>query len=622
MPRKPNTPKKLASDRPIAKAKKSTRKSTIVEKPKKASSLTGKTKVSATLGLLMARMELKRDEPSLSPKLGITFEARKPDAERRSHGGRPESTVPIIVRVRQGTQIEGLCGRGSIRTARVSLDRVRELASLEAVRRISAPRQLRPLMDIALPLANVLAYRNAPGTSATGNGTIIGIVDSGIDATHPAFQGRVLKIWDQVIEGPGPGTGFTTGGQVLVSGQHNLSVDSNGHGTHVAGIAAGSGSPFGGVAPDADLLVVKTDFYNSSVLEGVRWIFEEAESLGRPAVVNLSLGGHGDGHDGNDDLSIGISELCGPGRLVVAAAGNERGDGIHAMQSLAEARTASFPLTVEPRSSGEPLEWFWLNGWYSGSGTCDIRLISPAGTKTPWQGLMGGSTPARRHLSGADTVTLSTPDSFGGTGDHQFGVEVVGGDGRVQGGRWTLEVRRTRGKPGTVHVWLLHDPNASRRTLRFDGSVATDSHLIGSPGASSEAITVAAYTSRNTWTDLSGRQRQVGMIQNDISDFSSPGPLRNGAPKPDVTAPGAMIASCESSAARFNPSNRIATGYVLEAGTSMASPFVAGVMALLLEKRPLLTPDEAKDFLKSHSHIPAAATGVHDPGWGYGLLRL
>ncbi|WP_177307431.1 S8 family serine peptidase [Pseudoduganella namucuonensis] len=508
-------------------------------------------------------------------------------------------------------------GAGDVMTALVPASKLAKFVAAPQVQRVSAPRMMRPLMDIALPLAGVPKYVKKTGMS--GKGVIIGIVDTGIDLTHPDFTGRVLKLWDQEIAGPGPGDGLGNFGAVLTGAAMTVSKDVHGHGTHVAGIAGGGGQAYPGVATGAEYLIVKTNFQNSAIVEGVRWIFAEAAKLGRPCVVNLSLGGHYDSHDGMDDTSVAISDECGPGRLVVAAAGNEGGDPIHAAQAVTAASPGSFGILVKPRKSLESAPYFLVNGWYSGKGSCEVRAVSSTGANTAWQKLIATDPAVKTYTLGGDTVTISTPDSAAPNGDRQFVVEVQGNAGPVQGGTWKVEVRRKSGNPGVVHAWLLLHPDRPS-SARF--AVPVFDSLIGSPGAGLDVVTVASYTSRNTWKDLSGEEESVGLAPDTISEFSSPGPLRGGGLKPDVAAPGAMIASCLSSASAVEQGNVIAKRYRVMAGTSMAAPFVSGLLALLLEGKPQTTPAQAKAWLKKGSSIPNAAAGKHDVKWGYGLIKV
>ncbi|HMO63885.1 MAG TPA: S8 family serine peptidase, partial [Verrucomicrobiota bacterium] len=200
-----------------------------------------------------------------------------------------------------------------MRTAIVSLGRLEEFAAQAQVRRVSAPARLRPLLDLAGAATHLPAFRSARGWS--GRNVIVGVVDTGIDAAHAMFGGassRVLAIWDQTL--PGTGAGPFPYGTLLGSGALAASLDADGHGTHVAGIAAGRLGTYEGPACDAQIIVVKTGFSSTEIQDGVDFIFQEATRLGRPAVVNLSLGGHGDPHDGSDDLDVFIDSVSGPGR--------------------------------------------------------------------------------------------------------------------------------------------------------------------------------------------------------------------------------------------------------------------------------------------------------------------
>jgi subtilisin family serine protease len=122
------------------------------------------------------------------------------------------------------------------------------------------------------------------------------------------------------------------------------------------------------------------------------------------------------------------------------------------------------------------------------------------------------------------------------------------------------------------------------------------------------------------WKDIDGADRAVGLKLDGISDFSSEGPLRDGTPKPDVAAPGAMIVSALSADSSPSRAEMVNAKFLVEAGTSMASPFIAGLVALLLERDPSLEPDVLKELLRENSVIPRKTAGTFDKKWGFGLI--
>lgn len=509
----------------------------------------------------------------------------------------------------QGVEINQ--SSGEIRTAILPLDRVDPLSDDPSVHRIIPSRVLRPLMDVASTRVKLPAFRAS--SHRTGKGVIIGIVDSGIDGAHPSFAGRILQIWDQTAAGPpAPGIKF---GALLVGPAVSSSVDTSGHGTHVAGIAAGAHATFGGVAPAAELIVVKTDFDTTHIADGVRYIFAEAKRLNRPAVVNLSLGGHFDAHDGSDPLSDVINKESGPGRIVCCAAGNEGTDNIHAAVDVAPG-TQVAPRFVLPMNRLSVVE---LNAWYPGGPTLEVAVQSPGGFITPFQGISSGPGVPPHLLPDARVRIVAGPPNPA-NGAHQIHVSLRGAPGNpaVAGGVWRLFLRNPSSASIHVDAWTLDGQSSPEVT--WSGSSISDSMKIGSPGTAAEAITVAAFTSRVSWTDGSGALRTVGLKPNDIADFSSEGPLRNGARKPDLAAPGAMIVSCRSSSATVELGMDVSPQFMVEAGTSMATPFVTGIVAMLLEENPALTPTQAKSKLAPACAIPGQAAGVWDPKWGFGLL--
>ena len=506
--------------------------------------------------------------------------------------------------------------RGTVRTALVSLSGIEKLSERDDVHRISPAIMMKPLNDLCAQRTRLPVFRN--NHPEQGRDVVIGIVDSGIDATHPAFRDRIECIWDQTIQGEGWGT--TNYGTVLRGQDLSDSRDTHGHGTHVAGIAAGNDENFGGVAPAARLVCVKTDFMHTSVADGIRFIFSEADRLQRPAVINLSLGSHHDPHDGSDDLSRLIAERSGSGRIVVAAAGNEGTNDIHAAAEIGAGQRKEILLRVPHIVDPHTPPWVRLNGWYNG-GDCEISIQTPSGDETPFQPVIDGPNPSNTYnLSDAVVRLTTSPASANGNNEYSFLVELepVPSANRVQTGTWRLRIRNVSEADVRVDVWSIVPTPA--RDAFFVAPFRSADMKIGTPGAARQAITVASFTSRNKWVDFQGQSQFVNLTLDTISDFSSPGPLRNGFPKPDVTAPGAMIVSCLSRTSMPLHKDVVNDHFRVNSGTSMACPYITGLVALLLERTPTLDATAIKAMLKENSSVPKLDPGAFHPSWGFGLI--
>ena len=497
---------------------------------------------------------------------------------------------------------------GELRTAFLPLDCLERLSVEPAVARIQPSRYLHPLMDVASAEVNLPQFRRQTGL--TGKRVIIGVVDTGIDTNHPAFRGRILRVWDQTL--PGPGVPNAPYGVELTGKFLSVSRDTEGHGTHVAGIAAGNHAVFSGIAPAAELVIVKSDLQEAHVADGLRYIFQVAETLQSPAVVNLSLGGHGDAHDGSDPLSRIIDAASGSGRIVCCAAGNEGEDSIPAQAQIVQAgspHTIRFKIPVNTRFAQ-------LNGWYSGQDRLEVAVQSPSGFRTPYQGIMAAGQTSHVYELPDARIWMSTPGPDPANTDYHFLITIC--PAQDVGGLWKLWLRGTVIQEGQVNVWALDEsPHAD---VIFTGQSVSDGLKIGSPGAAKQAITVVSYTTKAKWRDVNGTLRQVAYNVHDISDFSSEGPLRNGQLKPDLAAPGAMLTSCQTADASTSRAYRIQPDYSMCAGTSMATPFVSGLVALLLEREPTLNPESIKALLRTNCSIPGQPPGTFTPKWGFGII--
>jgi hypothetical protein len=261
-----------------------------------------------------------------------------------------------------------------------------------------------------------------------------------------------------------------------------------------------------------------------------------------------------------------------------------------------------------------------LNGWYSGNSSLEVSIRTPGRFVTPFQGMITSGDPTKSHSLPDAQIEISSPGSDPVNKDKNFFVQIRDPlrSNPVKGGIWQLRVRNISTANAQLDVWSL-DGQPTPQVV-FTGTSIQDAVKIGSPGAAGRAITVASYTTKAQYIDIDNVQRDIGLVLDSISDFSCEGPLRNGEQKPDVAAPGAMIVSALSADASYERSQKINDKFVVLAGTSMAAPFITGIIALLLQRNPLLKPEEIKNILHINSFVPGQPAGTFDPKWGFGLL--
>jgi len=507
----------------------------------------------------------------------------------------------------QDTGIEINAGGHEIRTAIVPLDDLPRLTDHPQVEYVTAAEKLHLLMDAASKKVHLPEFRVRDGKNLTGKGVIIGIIDTGIDANHPAFKGRILRIWDQTIKNgkgvPEGNFGVEYSGNDLVK-----SKDENGHGTHVAGIAASAGKKYGGIAPEASLVVVKTTQLDAHIDAAIKYIARIAKDA--PAVVNISLGKHTDAHDGTDFLSQAIDKCVRKGFIICCAAGNEAQEDIHAQAEVIQGKTTKITCAHLYNKNGSYAR-LTFNGWYSHADEIEVAVQTENGETTGYQSVISGGKHNKKYVLKDESVAYISTPAPRLNGDHNFRVYLTPPQDADEPFTWTLMLRgrKVAGKGARVDVWCYQDGSFT--------SHASPSITIGSPGCATSAITVAAYTTKTEWKDASGQSRSIKDLKLDtLAPFSSRGPRRDGKPKPDLTAPGAVIVSCCSQDSRPPRDKVIDSNYVVRGGTSMAAPFAAGVIALLLSEDPQLDPAGVLAKLNYD-------TAEHDANaWGRGLITF
>lgn len=477
----------------------------------------------------------------------------------------------------------------------------------------------------------------------TGKQVIVAVVDTGIDFRHPDFitydsagrpTSRLLYLWDSTTpyrRGRGSPAPFAYPNGVSIGTLYNReqltaelrantqtvpATDVNGHGTACAGIAAGNGNgdkasgglkrdSVVGVAPDADIIGVRigtAGLENSYLLSAAcGWLDKVAGRT--PLVVSGSFGGHSGGHDGQTVRERELDTrfpLNKAGRALVLAAGNEGRDRIHA------------EATFGGRDSRKLIEWeatpgAYMSIYFDSADAADI-VIESADGRAPEYGwdLNPFTKQASAHY------------------------EVAGG----KGGVW---LSTKSGKQVKAHLYFL-----DRRAGVFSNTSTTYNTLVGAPGTAAHAITVGSYDwndnfhSGGAMTTLLAPpscRRGAGPLPLEIgglSCYSSPGPVRFeltiGTTKPDIVAPGQWY---ESSYARI-PGRGGVTGwqvddtnlYAAMNGTSAATPYTAGVVALMFQKKPTLTLGEVRNLLTGQITNDPFTGRVPNGAWGFGKLDL
>jgi subtilisin family serine protease len=519
---------------------------------------------------------------------------------------------------------------GDVFTGTVALERLAELAAVDDVERIESAREMVFELDLAIADTGVDAVHTGP-PGRRGAGVIVGIVDSGVDYTHPCFRNadgssRILFIWDQTLTaqrgetapaGFGYGVEYSNAEVNTALNQANpfsrvRHRDGGGHGSHVAGIAAGNGrasSPtqpafrFVGVAPEADLIVVRvggggTEGFGTSpnALDAVNYCYQRAQASGnRPCVVNMSLGDNLGPHDGTSLLERGIDNLLGPvRRAFVKSAGNVGSARHHAGGTVAGGATVNVGF-AEPAGNTTP---DLLDFWYGGGNTFRAQVIDSAGNATA---LVNVGNVAQTTLAGGNVVRIDHRNNDTFNGDKRIFITITRGTAtQIRPGNWSVRLRSlSSGGGGRFDGWIQRHNTFNQRPT-FNPPFESNDRTISTPGTCTEVITAANYITR-------------GPGVGGLAASSSRGPTRDGRAAPTIAAPGTNVFS-----ARAEPGT--ASPYVDNSGTSMSAPHIAGVIALMFQKNPALTQAQIRNCLTSNARVDAFTGPVPNTGWGAGKV--
>lgn len=556
---------------------------------------------------------------------------------------------------------------GDISIAAIPLSKLGALSCGRQVKRIETGRRCSIQMDTTRLVVNAEKVYTGEGLpqSYTGCGVVVGVQDIGFDLTHPNFYSadmskyRIKALWDQLSRDTIGSTLYVgrdyVGREALLELKHPIDGETQTHGTHTAGIAAGSGaegngavSPYRGMACDADLVLVDNAADNASLIDpkdyykftyatdalGFKYIFDYAERMHQPCVINFSEGSSQDFH-GYDQLYYELlAKLIGPGRIIVSSAGNDGARNSYIHKSIGKERAGAFIMGNEKRFSctAKSKQTFTFRvSVYDNVASPQIVEISTVNVCNAQDSLLtdsllvGGRKYKWRVLAYPNSYDtsetaydfqLSSPSKLGDS--PQVSLQVMGRDADIELYRMS----------GYMFPHSL-DPVLDAGDCRY---------TIFSPSSSPDVICVGSTSYRTQFVNYLGEKKVYDSGQKGIrSSFSAMGPTLDGRIKPDVMAPGQNIISSYSTFFINNPKNVNASvksdvrhfeyngrvyAWNANAGTSMSAPVVTGTIALWLQADPTLTPADCLEiFAKTCTHYDASLSYPNNL-YGYGQIDV
>jgi subtilisin family serine protease len=554
-------------------------------------------------------------------------------------------------------------------TAKIPLNAITAFTKTSGIQYIDLDQPCFPELDTARRLTRVDSVHQGIylPQAYTGKNVVIGVVDAGFDYTHPTFfdtsltNFRIKRVWEQKNTNGAPPAGFGFGTEFtdsLAIWNKHFDITETTHGTHVMGIAGGSGGGssvnhkrFRGMAFESELVAVAiyptaAHWLNTGsvdFLDGINYVFNYANAVNKPAVANLSWGCPLGPRDGTSLFSQACNNLLGNGKIFVLSGGNNGSNVIHLKKIFSPTDTivntiCTFPTTLTDKKNqidvwGEQGNTFCMNfSLYNLNTKVDSTEIICLDDTTHQYNLIG---------SNGDTlfITITTVlNEFNGKPHmlvqlysrvaDRLAVSIRSNNGVVN--MWQGIVINTSGHYGTFakngYTWAVNGDNI----MTCGDLVSTD-----------KAIAVAAYNSKPTFTNISGQSlTYTGYSKGAIASFSSKGPTADGRVKPDIAGPGLAIASSISGVdstylvggsdyssvvtAATSPINGATYSYAVAAGTSMSSPAVSGIVALLLQVDSTLNPVEVKDLLFTTAITDSKTGIIPDSGstiWGHGKVN-
>jgi minor extracellular serine protease Vpr len=567
---------------------------------------------------------------------------------------------------------------GNIWTVKVPVEMFAAFTELPGIRYIQIDEPASPAMNVAITSTRTDSVHRGIDLPMpySGKNVVVGVIDFGFDYGHPTFfdtlgnNYRVKRVWELNTSGTPPagynyGHELKSSDEILTQGTDNPKQI---HGTGVAGISSGSGfgSPdnrFRGIAYEADMVFVgvRRDSIAgqwmqggfSDFVDGIAYIFDYAASVNKPAVVNISWGSQSGPHDGSSLFNEACNELSGPGRIIVMSAGNDGQDNIHLSKTYTDTDTLLSTFLV---FSSSQYKRTWIDIWgEAGKDFCAQVTLYNGGTRGESTGFVCLDELLREGYllaeNGTDTCYvdfIASEAEYNGRPRITVSIYSKAAD--------NIEMA-VKAKSGTIHLWneyyyygYTHGYKSTFQSqgyswARNGNNISTTSDM----GSAESVLLVGAYSSKTNYTDINGRSWSYNgyATPGRISPFSSRGPLIDGRIKPDIAAPGLTLATAVSSFdTTYTPdgsnSSKVVSLYTDPSagkkyyygefiGTSASAPAASGIVALLLEANPGLSPADIKEILFATAirdqymgNIPAEGNNIWGQGKinAYGAIRM
>lgn len=545
-----------------------------------------------------------------------------------------------------GIQVEELIAGYAILTVPENL--VELLSGMEEIEYVEKPKryyyqQVSPREDSCV---NPVTLR---GPMLTGKGVLIAIIDSGIDYRRPEFiepfgrrenESRILYLWDQTMEpdankGWFPPEGFKEGVEFRKNAIDEVlrnegggrsesqipSFDVSGHGTAVAGIAAGNGGEEGitytGIAPEAGLLIVKLGVpkeegfpRTTEIMRGVTYGVRKGMELNMPLVINLSFGNTYGAHDGGSLLERFLDNASEIGRTVICVgSGNEGSSAGHVADNIEDRRQIEWAVGEYERNLSVQL-------WKNYSDTFRIRLQAPGGANAE----LSPDVNAGKYIIEIENTKVlvyqGKPTPYAVAQEIYFEF-IPRNNSYITSGIWSLELEPIKIVSGQYYLYL---PAQGARSSRSNFFRPTPDVTLTIPSTANKVITVGAYDSTyDSYAEFSGRgyvdsERTVGIVA-------------AGLGKPDLVAPGVgIVAPSLGTPGSDQRGMGGGGGYQSFTGTSFATPIVSGAAALLMEwgivrgNDPYLYGEKVKAYLRAGAKPLRGENNYPNEKVGWGAL--